>query len=113
MITIIEGKGGARLGTAMRNAHIGTGTDEEGVPRGFLLVNAGERGEPRHLIEKLLHGQALPADGTPVEAKALRWKRHPQVAFIGSNDKLLARFEELVPGFTEKCGPVHTVNADA
>ena len=116
MITIIEGpakSGKSAMANSLRNNHIGNGgpfTPDKGTdwrPNGVLLIDEDQEGEPRHLIEKLLHGEALPADGTPVPASKLDWKADPQVIIVGKKqEKLLDEFEKLVPGFAKKVGPV-------
>lgn len=116
MITIIEGpakSGKSAMANGLRDNHISKGGPFTGDrpadwrPNGALLIDDGQAGEPRHLIEKLLHGDALPADGTPVPADQLNWKNDPQVIIVGKKqEKLLAQFEKLVPGFAKKVGPV-------
>ena len=116
MITIIEGPRGSgktTIANSLRNRHIGK-TEPLGKnspkgwkPHGSLLIDEEQGGEPRHLIEKLLHGDALPADGTPVDARSLNWKAEPSVVIVGKKqEKLLDEFEKLVPGFKAKVGPV-------
>jgi hypothetical protein len=111
MITIIEGpakSGKSALANSLRNRHIGRGLDEKaGVFHGALLIDEDQDGEPRHLLEKLIHGMALPGDGTPVNAKEIPWKADPQVVIVGKKqEKLLDEFEKLIPGFKAKVGPV-------
>ena len=116
MITIIEGpakSGKSALANSMRDRHIGAGgpltpdAKKDWKPNGALLIDEGQDGEPRHLIEKLLHGDALPADDSPVKASELNWKNDPQVIIVGKKqEKLLDVFEKLVPGFEKKVGPV-------
>lgn len=117
MITIIEGPKGSgktTMANAMRNAHIGKtepfGPDspKNWRPHGLLMIDDDQEGEPRHLIEKLLHGVSLPADGTPVDAKKLDWKAEPSVVIVGAGraTKFLEDFEKLVPGFKTKVGPI-------
>jgi hypothetical protein len=111
MITIIEGpkkSGKSTWANSLRDRHISRSVpDGKSVPYGMLLLDEGQNGEPRHLIEKLLHGVALPADGTSVSAKSLKWKQEPSVVIVGkANEKLLDEFEKLVPGFKDKVGPV-------
>jgi len=124
MITIIEGpakSGKSALANSMRNTHIGQGTpfghpdnDDSWRPQGALLVDDDNDGEPRHLLEKLIVGMALPADGTPVKAADVPWKANPQVVIVGKKEKLLDTFEKLVPGFKAKIGPVKRLKlADA
>jgi hypothetical protein len=114
MITIIEGpkkSGKTTLANSLRNRHIGQtepfAGQEDWKPHGSLLLDEDTEGEPRHLIEKLLHGGALPADGAPVKAASLNWKAEPSVVIVGKKqEKLLDEFEKLVPGFKVKVGPV-------
>jgi len=118
MITIIEGSaksGKTTMANSLRNAHIGKGgvlTDDSPKnwrPTGMLLIDedAQKDAEPRHLIEKLLHGDALPENGEPVSASKLKWKDEPSVVIVGAKqEKMLAIFEKLVPGFKDKVGPV-------
>lgn len=111
MITIIEGPQGSgktTLANSLRNQHIGKGLDEKSKRfHGALLIDEDQDGEPRHLLEKLIEGMALPANETPILAKAVPWKADPQVIIVGSKqEKLLDKFEKLVPGFKEKVGPV-------
>lgn len=118
MITIIEGpakSGKTSMGNALRNQHIGkSNPDGVSVPHGSLLIDEDNDGEPRHLLEKIIHGMALPADGTPVAAKDIPWKHDPQVVIIGAKKaKLLDVFEKLVPGFTAKIGPVKRLKLSA
>lgn len=112
MITIIEGpkkSGKSQLASSLRDRQISRGYDEKAKAyHGALLIDedAQKDAEPRHLIEKLLAGDALPADGTPVKAKELNWKADPQMIVVGDATKHLKAFEKLVPGFTAKVGPV-------
>lgn len=116
MITIIEGpakSGKTALANSMRDQHISTGgpllpdAKKGWKPNGSLLVDEDQDGDPRHLLEKLLHGDALPTDGSPVKAEQLNWKNDPQVIVVGKKqEKLLDTFEKLVPGFAKKVGPV-------
>lgn len=123
MITIIEGpkkSGKTAMANAMRNAHIGKSEPfsekvaKDWRPHGALLIDEDEKGEPRHLLEKLIHGMALPSDGSPVDAKHIPWKTDPQVVIVGKgNEKLLDEFEKLVPGFKAKVGPVKRLKLTA
>lgn len=120
MITIIEGpkkSGKSALANAMRDRQISRGFDEKAQAfHGALLIDekAQDDAEPRHLLEKLIHGMALPADGTPVNAKDVPWKADPQVIIVGDATKWLKTFEKLVPGFKAKVGPVKKMKlADA
>lgn len=119
MITIIEGpkkSGKTALANSMRNSHIGKGYDEKAKAYyGALLIDEDQDGEPRHLLEKIINGMALPADGTPLDARHVPWKADPQVILVGKKaEKLLAEFEKLVPGFKAKIGPVKRMKlADA
>lgn len=116
MITIIEGpakSGKTALANSMRDRHISVGgpltanAKKGWKPNGSLLLDEPQDGEPRYLIEKLLHGDTLPSDGSPVKADELNWKHDPQVIIVGKKqEKLLETFEELVPGFTKRVGPV-------
>lgn len=120
MIYVIEGpkkSGKSAMANGLRDRHIGKSepfnADKPSVPYGALLLDEGQDGEPRHLIEKLLNGQALPADSKPVEAKKLMWKQEPMVIVVGkTNNKFLKEFEKLVPGFAEKVGPVKRLRID-
>ena len=121
MITIIDGppkSGKTTMANSIRNAHIGKGgpltadRKADWKPTGLLLIDedAQKDAEPRHLIEKLLHGDALPEDGTPVAASKLNWKDEPSVVIVGKKqEKLLDVFEKLVPGFAKKVGPVKRI----
>jgi hypothetical protein len=116
MITIIDGpkkSGKTTMANSLRNQHIGAGgaftpdRSKSWKPHGSLLIDEDQDGEPRHLLEKLLHGDALPEDGTPVPADKLNWKVEPTVVVVGKKqEKLLDEFEKLVPGFKAKVGPV-------
>lgn len=116
MITIIEGpkkSGKTAMANAMRNAHIGktepmpVGAPANWRPHGSLLIDDDTEGEPRHLLEKIIFGMALPADGTPIPASKVLWKVDPQVVVVGKKqEKLLDEFEKMVPGFKDKVGPV-------
>lgn len=113
-ITIIKGppkSGKSLLANSIRNTHIGKGLDEKsGTFHGCLLIDDTQDGEPRHLLEKLIVGVALPEDGTPVPVDELPWKHDPQIVIVGdAKAKLLKTFEKLVPGFMERFGPVHTL----
>ncbi len=81
--------------------------------KGALIVDEKQGGEPRHLLEKIIKAEALPADGTPVPADTVPWKTDPLVILVGKDaPKVLDKFEALVPGFKKKFGPV-TAAADA
>lgn len=67
--------------------------------RGALIVRAGDTAEPRHLLEKIIVGVALPADGTPIPAERLPWKKNSAVILVGEADDFLGAFEQIVPGF--------------
>jgi hypothetical protein len=114
MITIIEGpakSGKTTLANSLRNQVIGTGTEKDGKPRGCLLIDEQTEGEPRHLLEKIIHADALPADGSPVPADKVNWKHNASIVIVGKKqEKMLSTFEKLVPGITDKLGPVKRMN---
>jgi hypothetical protein len=98
-ILIIEGppkSGKSLLANSMRNTAISSG-------RGALLIDDHADGEARYHLEKIIKGDQL-VPGTP--ADEINWKKEPQVILVNSGEKRLAEFEELVPGFTAKFGPV-------
>lgn len=102
--------GKSLLANSLRNTHIAKSTrateGEEGTVYGALLVDDTQEGEPRFLLEKLLDGLAL-TPGLPAEEYI--WKEDPQIIFVGDKIDLLEEFEELIPGLTEKLGPVRTL----
>jgi len=85
------------LANSVRNSQIGQG-------KGALILRAGETGEPRHLLEKIIVAEALPEDGTPVPAADVPWKDDATVLLVGGAESFLAAFEALVPGFNELFG---------
>lgn len=105
--------GKSLIANSMRNSHIAQSTaevrDEAGklvspaAIRGALLVDDTQAGEPRHLLEKLIIGDALTQ---PRPAKEIPWKADPLVIVVGKKAAILDEFEKLAPGFVKMFGPV-------
>ena len=103
--------GKSLLANSMRNTHIGTSKPEEGVYKGFLLVDEDQDGEPRYLLEKLMLGGSLgeragQGDPVPQAADTIAWKDDITAIFVNDKIAVLDDIEELAPGFIKKFGPV-------
>ena len=80
------------------------------MPYGAVIVRSGTDEEPRHLLEKIIFGQSLPADGKPVQAGYLQWKREATIIVVGSDISILDEFAKLVSGFKRLFGKPRRVN---
>lgn len=101
----------SEFAATLRSAHLSKPA-VDGVPMGALIVNEGQDGEPRYLLEKLMFGEALGTPGTgdpvPKPADQIAWKNDPLVVLVGNQIEMLDEFEALAPGFTKKFGPAQT-----
>jgi hypothetical protein len=88
---------------ATRNALVRDG-------KGAAIVRAGDDAEPRHLLEKIILGVALPVTGVPHRADRLPWKPGATVILVGEGAEIfLDTFEELAPGFKAMFGEPRTI----
>lgn len=85
------------IANALRNGQIGQA-------KGGLLIKESTDADPRYLLEKLINGDALPPE--PLPARNVNWKPEGMVILVGTSISLLGKFEELVPGFTKRFGPI-------
>lgn len=102
-IILIKGppkSGKSTLANALRNYQIANG-------RGALMVDEAGDADPKALLEKIISAAQLPAGA---DVKAVPWKPNSAVILVGGQDKLLATFEKLVPGFTAYFAPIYTVS---
>lgn len=103
-IVVITGparSGKSLIANALRN--------NQGLQKyGTLLIDEGNSGDPKALLEKLLVGVELP-DGV-VDPGSLPWKPHSMIITVGEQSHLLAEFEKMLPGFMKFFGPVYSVS---
>lgn len=96
------------------------------MKRGALMVdeNLKNDGATQHLLEKIIAdapvlelkgklGRLSDAVGEPI-AKSIpidmiNWKPDPMIIFVNDAIERLADFEAMVPGFTERFGPVRSM----
>jgi hypothetical protein len=103
-IVLISGSprtGKSLIANALRNNAISFGN-------GALLIDENVEAEPKALLEKIIKG--VPLSTTKIED--LPWKHDPQIILVGNASHYLALFEELVPGFRVKFGPVYGVRTE-
>ena len=101
-ITIVKSDGGTAafdLGQALRAAAINAGN-------GALFINDQSDGEVAHLLEKIIIAMPF-VPGTPIDE--IPWKPNPHIIVVQSKVGRLKDIEDAVPGFSEKFGPVATV----
>lgn len=103
---IVHVKSGSReFADKLRNEHIGAGIAKDKL-HGVLLVHEDQEGEPHHQLEKIINGAPFIPE-TPINK--ISWKADPLIILVGKKLSMLKEFEKLVPGFTQKFGPVETV----
>ncbi len=115
MIIVFSGSGTEAsmvLANSMRNSAINL---KEGAlivsEAQFAAFGPSEKGnkdvvDPKYMLEKLMDGEAFPAVVPDNWQDAIKWKSNPKIMLVGSAEGALDVFEEMLPGFAEKFGPV-------
>lgn len=97
-----SGTGKSTIANALRNNQVAH-------KKGALIVDEASDAEAKPLLEKLLVGAELPQPAPAGWQSKLPWKDSPTVILVGAKAALLDVFEEMLPGFRQKFGPVHLV----